>query len=146
MQADREVTFEIKEHIGVIKEFDSGWNRELNIVSWNGQQAKYDIRDWDSGHERMSRGITLHPNDMRRVVDLYLADNSRKAVKKSEDEQKKRAEERERTPRRHFGDGYGSSADGEEEAEAEAEDGAEDFDGNLQTHGGTDPEEVDDID
>ena len=129
MQAEREVTFEIKEHIGVINEFDNGWNRELNIVSWNGQAPKYDIRDWDGGHERMSRGITLHPRDMRKVVDLYLADNSRKAVKKSEAEQRKRAEERERTPRRQFGDNQSSTDDGleerEQKSEAQVEEGPE---------------------
>lgn len=29
------------------------------MVAWNGDKPKIDIRDWDSTHERMSRGITL---------------------------------------------------------------------------------------
>lgn len=53
------VTFEILEHIGVIEENNNGWKREVNIVSWNGGQPKYDIREWDPAHERMSKGITL---------------------------------------------------------------------------------------
>ena len=56
---DREVTFEIVEEIGVIATHSTGWKKELNLVSWNGGQAKYDIRDWDPGHSRMSRGVTL---------------------------------------------------------------------------------------
>ena len=74
------ITYEIREHIGTISSWDSGWNRELNLISWNGAKPKYDIREWDEEHERMSKGITLHPWEMRNLVDLYLADNSRKAV------------------------------------------------------------------
>lgn len=44
---DREVTFEITEHLGVIAAYSTGWKKELNIVSWNGGAPKYDIRDWD---------------------------------------------------------------------------------------------------
>lgn len=65
-----EIVFEIKERIGVIKPYPTGWNRELNLVSWNGNPAKYDIRDWDPDHEHMSRGITLHPSEMRKILLL----------------------------------------------------------------------------
>ncbi len=102
MQADRDFSFEIKEHIGVIIQYDNGWNKELNVVSWNGNQEKYDIRDWDEGHERMTKGTTLLPVHMRRMVDLYLASQSRKAVQKTKDENLRRAENREKTPRRQF--------------------------------------------
>ena len=67
---DREVTFEITEHLGVIATYSTGWKKELNIVSWNGGAPKYDIRDWDPNHEHMSRGITLHEKEMRLVIDM----------------------------------------------------------------------------
>ena len=67
---EREVTFEIKEFIGVISSYPTGWNKELNLVSWNGGTAKYDIRDWDPEHEHMSRGVTLHEKEMRKLIDL----------------------------------------------------------------------------
>ena len=67
---DREVRFQIVEHIGVISTHSTGWNKELNIVSWNGGQPKYDIRDWDETHEHMSRGITLTEKEMRTIGDL----------------------------------------------------------------------------
>ncbi|MGC2873658.1 YdbC family protein [Ihubacter sp. mB4P-1] len=88
------ITYEIREHIGTISSWDSGWNRELNLISWNGAKPKYDIREWDEEHERMSKGITLHPWEMRNLVDLYLADNSRKAVAEG------KAKEAERRARR----------------------------------------------
>lgn len=78
--SERNITFEIKEHLGVIAEFDSGWNKELNIISWNGNTPKYDIRDWDAHHERMRKGVTLHEAEFRRLVDLYLHNCSQKAV------------------------------------------------------------------
>lgn len=54
-----QINYEIKEHIGIISENKNGWTKELNLVSWNDNEPKYDIRDWDPKHEKMSRGITL---------------------------------------------------------------------------------------
>ena len=65
-----EFTFEITKHIGVIKAYETGWSKEINIVSWNGGQPKVDIRDWDENHERMSRGVTLTKDEFRKMVEL----------------------------------------------------------------------------
>ena len=67
---DTEVTFEIKERVGVISTAPTGWTKEVNIVSWNGGVPKFDIREWDENHERMSRGLTLQEKEMKRLVDL----------------------------------------------------------------------------
>ena len=63
-------SFEILEHIGVISEKSNGWTRELNIVSFGDKPGKYDIRDWDSHHERMSRGLTLQKEEVKTLLDL----------------------------------------------------------------------------
>ena len=73
--AYNDVTFEIKKHFGVITEHETGWRKELNLVSWNGNYPKYDIRDWSPNHEHMSRGITLTETEMKRVVELMEVDN-----------------------------------------------------------------------
>ena len=65
-----EIVFEIKERIGIITEYPTGWNRELNLVSWNGRAPKYDIRDWNPEHDHMSRGITFHPKEMQTFITL----------------------------------------------------------------------------
>lgn len=65
-----EFTFEITKHIGVIKAYETGWSKEINIVSWNGGQPKVDIRDWDENHERMSRGVTLTKDEFKKMVEL----------------------------------------------------------------------------
>ena len=92
---DKKISYEIKEHLGVINKSGSGWNRELNLVSWNGNDPKYDIREWDEFHEKMSKGITLTPWEMRKMTDLYLENNTDKAVAKGraiEEERRARME------------------------------------------------------
>lgn len=65
-----EFYFDIVEHIGVIHEKPNGWKRELNLVSYGGKAAKYDIREWDEEHTRMSKGITLQKEEVKILLDL----------------------------------------------------------------------------
>lgn len=54
-----ELKFEITERIGVLSENSKGWTKELNKVSWNEREPKYDLREWNPDHSRMGKGITL---------------------------------------------------------------------------------------
>lgn len=54
-----DIKYEIVEEIGVLSENARGWRKELNLVSWNGAAAKFDLRDWGPDHSRMGKGITL---------------------------------------------------------------------------------------
>jgi hypothetical protein len=54
-----EFKYEIVKNIAVLSTSRSGWNRELNLVSWNEGKPKLDLRDWAPEHEKMSKGITL---------------------------------------------------------------------------------------
>ena len=54
-----ELKFEITERIGVLSENAKGWTKELNKVSWNEREPKYDMREWNTDHSRMGKGITL---------------------------------------------------------------------------------------
>ena len=54
-----DIKYEIVEELGVISESAKGWQKELNLVSWNGADPKYDLRDWAPNHEKMGKGITL---------------------------------------------------------------------------------------
>lgn len=54
-----ELKFEITERIGVLSENAKGWTKELNKVSWNEREPKYDLREWTPDHSRMGKGITL---------------------------------------------------------------------------------------
>ena len=54
-----ELKFEITERICVLSENAKGWTKELNKVSWNEREPKYDLREWNPDHSRMGKGITL---------------------------------------------------------------------------------------
>lgn len=66
-----EITFEITKELGVISETSKGWTRELNMVSWNEREPKFDIRDWSPDHTRMSKGISLTEEEMKKLVELF---------------------------------------------------------------------------
>lgn len=54
-----ELKFEIVENIGILSENAKGWTKELNKVSWNEREPKYDLREWNPDHSRMGKGVTL---------------------------------------------------------------------------------------
>ena len=68
-----DITCEIAKELGVISETARGWTRELNLVSWNEREPKYDIRDWSPDHTRMSKGISLTEEEMQKLVELFEA-------------------------------------------------------------------------
>jgi hypothetical protein len=59
------IQFEIQQKIAVLSESAKGWSKELNLISWNGYPAKFDIRDWDASHEKMGKGITLTEAELK---------------------------------------------------------------------------------
>lgn len=60
------VTYNIVRHIAVLSEnTKTGWKKELNIVSWNGNEPKYDIREWSADHIKMGKGITLTEDEYK---------------------------------------------------------------------------------
>ncbi|MEE0397068.1 MAG: YdbC family protein [Lachnospiraceae bacterium] len=65
-----DVKYEIVEQIGVISESAKGWTKELNKISWNGGEAKYDIRDWAPEHEKMGKGVTLTSDEAKKLLEL----------------------------------------------------------------------------
>ena len=67
---NQDLKFEIINQIGVISTSASGWNVELNRVSWNGNEPKYDVRSWSPDHTKMGRGITLSEEDLVALSEL----------------------------------------------------------------------------
>ena len=65
-----EIKFEITQHIGIISTSTKGWTKELNLISWNDREPKYDIREWDEAHEKMGKGITLLNDEMVRLKEM----------------------------------------------------------------------------
>lgn len=65
-----EISFEIVEHIGVLSTGSKCWNKELNLVSWNGREPKYDIREWSAEHDKMGKGVTLSKEELEALKGI----------------------------------------------------------------------------
>lgn len=65
-----DIKFEIKETIGTLSESTKGWKKELNLVSWNDKEAKFDIREWDPEHKKMGKGVTLTVEELRKLKEM----------------------------------------------------------------------------
>lgn len=67
-----ELKFEITEKIGVLSENVKGWTKELNMVSWNEREPKYDLREWAPDHSKMGKGVTLTVDELAELKNLLV--------------------------------------------------------------------------
>ena len=65
-----DIKYDIIETIGVLSKNYKGWTKELNLISWNGADAKFDLRDWTPGHEKMGKGITFTKEEALKLKEL----------------------------------------------------------------------------
>ena len=63
-------SFSIEKNIGTIAEGKGGWNLELNLVSWGGRPATYDIRSWSADHQKMGKGSTFTKEELSALKNL----------------------------------------------------------------------------
>ncbi len=59
-----EFKYEITERIAVLSTNANGWERQVNMVSWNDREPKYDIRDWSPDGTKMGKGISLSHDEI----------------------------------------------------------------------------------
>lgn len=60
-----DIKYEIIETIAILSESPKGWKKELNLISWNGREPKYDLREWAPNHEKMGKGVTLSVEELK---------------------------------------------------------------------------------
>ncbi len=65
-----ELKYEIVKSLGILSQSPSGWTKELNLVSWNGRDPKYDIREWAPEHTKMGKGVTMTGDEIILLRDL----------------------------------------------------------------------------
>ncbi len=65
-----EVRFEIKDSLGTLSETSRGWKKQLNFVSWSGNDAKYDIREWSPDNQKMGKGVTLTKDELLKLKEI----------------------------------------------------------------------------
>ena len=67
--AEKSITCEIVEPIAVLSENEKGYTKEINLVSWNGAEPKFDIRNWHPGRVWSGKGITLTKEEIMNLMD-----------------------------------------------------------------------------
>jgi len=65
-----DINFEILEQVGALSTSTSGWSKELNLISWNDREPKFDLRDWSADHTKMGKGVTLTHEELMALRDL----------------------------------------------------------------------------
>ena len=60
----------IVELYGIFSQGIKFWNKEVNLVSWNGRPAKIDIRNWQRDHQKCGKGIALTREEAEELVKL----------------------------------------------------------------------------
>lgn len=77
-----EIKFEILEAVSVLSESTSGWTKEINLVSWNGKPARYEIRDWAPDHEKSGKGITFNQEEWNNLLAVAILLNDKQSLDK----------------------------------------------------------------
>jgi hypothetical protein len=65
-----EIKYEIVKNVGVLSKSGSGWAKELNLISWNDREPKYDLRDWSPDREKMGKGVTFTKEELSALREL----------------------------------------------------------------------------
>ena len=65
-----EIKYEVVERIAVLSQRPRGWERQLNLISWNDGEPKYDIRDWSPDGSRMAKGISLTEEELKTLKGI----------------------------------------------------------------------------
>lgn len=62
--------YEIVKNVGVLSVSERGWRKELNLVSFNNLDPKYDIREWSPDRAKMGKGIRLDRAELLKLHEL----------------------------------------------------------------------------
>lgn len=65
-----DIKYEIVKKVGVLSKAGSGWAKELNLISWNDREPKYDIRDWSADGSKMGKGVTFTREELVALKEI----------------------------------------------------------------------------
>lgn len=65
-----EFKYEIIENVGTLSSNSKGWNKEINYISWNDRDPKFDIREWSDDHSRMGKGVSFSKEELIALRDI----------------------------------------------------------------------------
>ena len=67
---DDEIECEIIQSFGIFSFGNKSWNKEVNLVSWNGRPPKLDIRSWQRDHKKCGKGIAITKEEAEELAKL----------------------------------------------------------------------------
>lgn len=67
--SEKNIACRMEKPIAVLSRNERGYTKEINLISWNGADPKYDIRNWHPGREKCGKGITLTEEEARALMD-----------------------------------------------------------------------------
>lgn len=66
------ITFTITKPLAVLYENDKGYTKEVNMIAWNGADAKLDIRQWAPNHAKSLKGMTFTEDEGRKLMEALV--------------------------------------------------------------------------
>lgn len=67
--SEKSITFRMEMPIAVLSRNERGYTKEINLVSWNGAEPKYDIRSWHPDRQKCGKGIALTKDEAVALMD-----------------------------------------------------------------------------
>lgn len=71
-----DISMKIVKKIDVLSESEKGWTKELNLISWNGADPKFDLRSWSPDGEKCGKGITLTSEEAEKLLSALAGELS----------------------------------------------------------------------
>lgn len=65
----KEIQYEIVKEIAVLSRSEGSYTKELNLIAWNGNAPKIDIRSFSPNREKCGKGITLTADEAAALLE-----------------------------------------------------------------------------
>lgn len=62
-------TFEIVEQVSVLRIAETGWTRELGMVTWYNKPTSIDVRWWSPDKSKAGKGISMTSDEAKRLFE-----------------------------------------------------------------------------
>lgn len=70
--AESQITYRVEKEVGVLSEDKRGWRKELNMVSWNEDKPRHEIRCWAPDHSRMGKGLAFTCEELAALANILI--------------------------------------------------------------------------
>lgn len=65
----RDIQYELVKEIAVLSRSGGGYTKEINLIAWNGNAPKIDIRSFSPNREKCGKGLTLTADEAAALLE-----------------------------------------------------------------------------